>query len=618
MNLTSEQQAIVREIHSGDGNILIDALAGCTKTTTLLKGLEGIPQRSILFAAFGNGIAAEAQKRMPKLPRTHVVVVQTFHALGRQIVKKHFPQVSVDRNATEALVNEACEAIYPGAPFEVRRSAVQIVRYAKEARQARRLAAHGAQDSTNGSTGVAWPAAGLIDDGFRFNLFSSKLNGTQIDRTVAVARYAIAAGIDVARRGVVDFCDLIWLPAVLDLAPPSRYRVLMIDEVQDISWPQIDLLARVSLPFTRIIAAGDEWQQLYSWRGSLGVQAFEALKGLSKKPFKRFPLTMTFRCSKAVVKVANELVPKLRAAPDAEEGELLRCTLGELPLLLRQSHYSEVQTFVLSRRNAELLDCALYLWRAGIRFMLNAGKVILEPMFVLLDRELNLRDETAFRQSIYTWHTREGRKADETGSTSRREQIDEQRHMLLAALRYAKPSQIKKLLSEMLVENDSGVLLSTVHKVKGLEADVVFLLRQTFERQAYFKRAEDTEEQIRDLQGDEETREDAQELERLWHLHELATGLAEKALETVEQEELNIEYVGITRARLYIGWVDIGARNQPKLLSIPVDKLGADQLDDALAMAEREFQRADAAGDQETVEAMGERIALLLKKIRGN
>lgn len=603
MTPTAEQEAIVAEIHGGKDNIWIDALAGCTKTTTLIMGLQGIPQRSILFAAFNKGIADEAQKRLPKMPKTHAVVVQTFHALGRQIVKKHFPRVSVDRNATEARVNEACEAIYPGAPFEVRRSAVQVIRYAKEALQARRLAAHGVDDGPS-RTGIAWHAVSLIEAGFKHNLLSPKLRGDQVDRTIAIARRAIQLGIDVARHGSIDFCDLMWLPAVLDLAPPSRYQAVMLDEVQDMSLPQIELVRRVSLPHTRLIAAGDEWQQLYSWRGSLGMDAFEAVKQLWPRPFRRFPLTMTFRCSQAVVKVANELVPNLRAAPGAEEGEVLRCTLGELPLLIGQSRYTEIQTFVLSRRNAELLDCALYLWRAGINFMLNAGQVILEPMFHLLDRELDLRDDEGFRKSLCAWHTREGLKADTMGSTSRREQIDEQRQMLLSALRYARPSEIKRLLAAMLTKNDSGVLLSTVHKVKGLEADVVFLLRQTFARQALLKKGEDAEKRLNDHQDNDDA--------ALWQVVEHA----DRAREIVAQEELNIEYVGITRARSYVGWIDIEARSTPELLTVPVSELEHEDLEPALAMAEREFQRAHAANDARTVDKITDRVAALLERIR--
>lgn len=563
MQPTDEQQAIIHEGRTGKGNILIDAGAGCAKTTTLIEVLKVIPQRSILFAAFNRGIAEEIGVRKPQIRGT-AIVVQTMHAIGRQIVLKHLPQVRIDKSATEELVNAACDAVGRGAPFDVRRAAVRLVRCAKET-----------LSLTEGWGPGGWPSSMLLTLGFDQNLFSPKLTPLQIERVITIARHAIVAGA-IGNRSSIDFCDMVWLPLVLGLAPPSRYQAIFVDEVQDASAPQIELLERLALPHTRFIVAGDAWQQIYGWRGSLGADVWARFTTPTSR---RFPLTMTWRCSQAVVRAANELVPTLRAQPAAEEGGVMTCTLGELPTAIGQGLTDTIHTFVLSRSNAPLLDCALFLWRAGIKFKLNAGDSLLDPLFMVIDRELDSTGEVKFRESLFAWHKREAEKADKIGSTSRREQIDEQRSMLLAALRYAPPRNIKRLLQSILSDTKSGVLLSTVHKVKGLEAERVFLLKQTFARQC---------------------------------LHDKE----DQDVDAIPQEELNIEYVAITRAITHLIWVELQDREKPALLTMLVGEIPHADLDGAFALTERAMLRAEEAGDAATADALTTRIDALIRRMR--
>lgn len=570
MEYTHEQRAIFEEGRTGDGNILIQALAGCAKTTTLLKLVEVVRQRSILFAAFGAGIAAEAERRMPKTPG-RAVVVQTLHAIGRSIVLKHYPHLHVDKHATEDLVSAALQG--RSASYDIRRAATRLVRCAKEALSPA-AGGFGFIGERGKRAWVGWSFDTLLQLGLDQHLFSPKLAPAQIDRAVEIASAAIIASLDVAHRDAIDFCDMVWLPNVLELAPPSRYQAIMLDEVQDVSAPQIELLERLALPQTRWIVAGDSWQQIYGWRGSLGADVWSRFEGPRTR---RFPLTITWRCSRAVVRLANELVPELRAQPDAEEGSVQECTLGELPLNLARGSADAVHTFILSRLNAPLLDCALFLWRAGVKFQLNAGQALLEPLFHLLDT-LDLQDDGSFRASLTAWHTREAARADQANATSRREQIDEQRAMLLAALGYAPPVRLRQVLQAILRDNKSGIRLSTVHKVKGLEAERVFLLKQTFARQA--------------------------------------ARTADQPQAAPPQEELNIELVAITRARTHVIWVDTTRRAAPELLTLPVEKIAPDRLDEALALTERAMIAAAECGDAEKQARLGTRLDAIIRRQR--
>jgi superfamily I DNA/RNA helicase len=80
-----------------------------------------------------------------------------------------------------------------------------------------------------------------------------------------------------------------------------------------------------------------------------------------------------------------------------------------------------------------------------------------------------------------------------------------------------------------------------VHKVKGLEAERVFLLKQTFQR------------------------------------HSLLGGFSYRVRthSMPSREELNIEYVAITRAKTHLAWVDMQQATEPTTV---LDGLSTDEL----------------------------------------
>lgn len=535
---TDEQRAITDFVRRPTGNLIIDALAGAAKTTTIIKALQVIPQRSILICAFNKRIATEMAAKLPKMPRTHVVIVKTFHALGLAILTKHFPHLQVDGDASEDLINRAAgQAIN----FNARRAAVKVLRLAKE---------------TLPATTLPPDVDELLALGYEHDAFPPKMGSQSIGLAIEAARDAYQLGQDFANIEKIDFCDMVWGPLVKNLAPPSRYQALFVDELQDISEPQFALLRKLMLPTSRFIAAGDIFQSIYSWRGADARRTFAIC--IDELKAATLPLTMTFRCPISVVNEARGIVPALRHTEDAIEGTVSTIPLSRLPSMLNVAGPSEtLHTFVLSRTNKDLLDCALGLWKERVRFTLNAGKEMLDPLFTLL-KALDLTDTRRFMSSLSVWRATELARAEKTNATSFADRVEERYAMLARAANYAPPHKIGDLLSEILHSNSSGVLLSTVHKVKGLEADRVFLLKQTFARHKPPKL-----------------------------MPSMVFG-AEDILVKFDptQEDLNIEYVAITRAKEHLIWVNIERPGAPVLADLMPHEL--QQLADDL---EREMLR---------------------------
>jgi superfamily I DNA/RNA helicase len=63
---TPEQLAIIEAAQHSTDNLLVSALAGAAKTSTLVLIAEALPDVDILCLAFNKKIATEMQERLPK------------------------------------------------------------------------------------------------------------------------------------------------------------------------------------------------------------------------------------------------------------------------------------------------------------------------------------------------------------------------------------------------------------------------------------------------------------------------------------------------------------------------------------------------------------------------
>lgn len=276
---------------------------------------------------------------------------------------------------------------------------------------------------------------------------------------------------------------------------------------------------------------------IYKWRGAVGTDVWKEMIDVFKAT--QLSLTTTFRCSIAAVKAANRIVPQLKWRTNAPEGDEYNCYFQELPQLLK-SAASEGETFVLSRNNADLLHTALFLWKADVGFQLRAGKEIVEPLYEIIDK-LDKLTKQRFAASCSTWYQVEMGKAETINASAWADRIEQQYKSLQMMLSYAEPKDFKNILQDILqLSAMSPITLSTVHKVKGLEADRVFLLKHTFARYRYEREIEEATDP--------------------W-----VANRARDRLASIDQEELNLEYVAITRAKRDVIWVDMRGQDTTTL-----------------------------------------------------
>lgn len=112
---------------------------------------------------------------------------------------------------------------------------------------------------------------------------------------------------------LVDFDDIVYRtvlmlqdhPGVRDVIC-SRYRHFLVDEFQDTSNAQFELIRLLGEAHRNVCVVGDDDQSIYAWRGAKPEVLFDFFKVFSEA--KRVTLEQNYRCSSEILSVANSVI----------------------------------------------------------------------------------------------------------------------------------------------------------------------------------------------------------------------------------------------------------------------------------------------------------------------
>jgi superfamily I DNA/RNA helicase len=278
-----------------------------------------------------------------------------------------------------------------------------------------------------------------------------------------------------ARRGI-DFTDMIFLPVANNWVRP-RYDLVVIDEAQDMNATQIEMAVRVASG--RIAVVGDDRQAIFGFRGadsgSLGRLSAEL-------DAEELGLTTTYRCASKIVKAAQKYVPEYRAAETNPPGEILRMSTRKAFELAAPGDA------VLARLNAPLISACLRAIAGGTAARIEGRDVagMLRNLLRKLATGKASKSVPALLARLATWEEREIDRAESSGGSGVEWKIEAIRDKA-AALRYLVEGAtgvkaIRGRIDDLFDEEKNGecLVFATVHKAKGLEWDRVFLLEETF------------------------------------------------------------------------------------------------------------------------------------------
>ena len=451
------QTDIFNFIEHGVGNLVVEACAGSGKTSTLVKSISLIPEdKRILFCAFNKEIVKELKNKVGKKPN---VEIKTIHSLGYSILMRNFRHMNVIPNHTKyrEFVMKNISCLSQINPYSLGKK--KFLKYINN-------------------------ICDLIDYS-RFNLFDThkdifslverhdiELIGDEIDVVIQCLQW----GKEHIEE--IDFGDMVWLPNVLYLKTYGfDYDYIFVDEAQDLSAVQRELLMKCQKLGTRYAFFGDEKQSIYNFAGA-DIASFRKLKNIPNTS--SLPLSISYRCAENIVKFAQNYVQSIEPNNDGRKGEVLRN--GKIDSI-------EDGDMVLCRNNAPLVRLYNEFIKLGKKCYIK-GKDIGLNLINMLDNineeQLNLvlnKDGVFARlyQELFEIRNSEMMLSgldEETvmNSSKLANRLDKIKTLESLSIGIKTKKQlidkIEKVFSDKKLE---GIALSTIHKAKGLEANNVYI-----------------------------------------------------------------------------------------------------------------------------------------------
>jgi superfamily I DNA/RNA helicase len=452
------QEAIYSWVEHDQGHLVVEAVAGSGKSTTLVKCLDFIPKNDkVLLTAFNTDIVKELKKKTSDRDN---VEVRTLHGLGLLFIKKNIPQVSAvpEPFKYDAYIKNNIKDLSSINTFTLRGR--EYFRYLDNIKK-------------------------YVDFG-RFYLCQTVKDLDFIEDRYGIDTIADEKEIalEVMEWGknaleTIDYTDMVWLPNVLFLKPLGLlYDFIMIDECQDLNKAERELLLKCFKMGTRMISVGDGSQMLYAFSGA-DPESFNTLKSLPNT--KCLPLSISYRCGKNIVSFANKIVPTIEAADNAIEGQVIKNVSLDAV---------KDGDMILCRNNAPLIQIYNEFLKLGKKCYIR-GKDIGNNLKAIVKStkqdKLNAdcKEDGVFVRLYDDLFVSRNKIMEKFGidaeTAMNSPQIQNKMDMINALEVLSEgvntSEEIIEKIDEIFPKRDkkNGISLSTIHKAKGLEANNVYI-----------------------------------------------------------------------------------------------------------------------------------------------
>lgn len=433
---TPEQQAIINAALNTTDNILISALAGAAKTTTLELICKALPVQPILSLAFNKRIAEEMKKKLPG----HVQAM-TLNSVGHRVwMKCCTGKINLNTNKNADILKGFMDGLSPRQRSE-----------AWERFGENRKAIAKAKISGYIPDGKYPKAKRLITT----DEFWSQFDDDEVDR--GLIEDSLTESIRQAYSGHIDFDDQIFMSTLFGSSFP-QFPLVMCDEVQDLSAINQEMLER--LVTQRLIAVGDHHQSIYRFRGAVS-SGMVALR--EKFNMTEMGLSISFRCPIAVIENARFRAPHMQWPDWAKPGAVIRKEVWNAEDI-------EDGAAIICRNNAPLFSLAFRLLRRGRGIKLvgfDIGPNLIRTLKKLGDERMT---RLQVLQAIDKWEEEKLATKKQVASTADKAEA-------LRALAESGETLAEIIArTEDLFKRSGPIQLLSGHKAKGLEWDHVYHL----------------------------------------------------------------------------------------------------------------------------------------------
>ncbi|ULO03816.1 UvrD-helicase domain-containing protein [Campylobacter sp. RM12651] len=302
--LTNEQVAIINA--NFEDILVVEAYAGCGKTSTLIEFCKKRANNKILYLAYNSSMAAEAKSKFKNLSN---VEVMTMHSLAYKHIGYKYKDRFGNLKANFILYFDTIRQVNEKEKYKICNLALQLFR---------KFCNSNSQDLKTFFNNAKKRDSSITDE-----VFSTLLelqDRTKNDNDLIYEH---------------DF----YLKEYQLSNPKLDYDYILVDEAQDINECVTDIVLQQNN--SKKVFIGDSFQSIYSFRG-----ASNSLKKLVKQNnAKILMLTNSFRCSEKIAEIANDYLKLVGSKNDF---------IG-----LNKKFEDTKQKAYISRTNAKLFEIAI-------------------------------------------------------------------------------------------------------------------------------------------------------------------------------------------------------------------------------------------------------------------
>jgi|TARA_R110002020_G_scaffold9455_1_gene37141 DNA helicase-2/ATP-dependent DNA helicase PcrA len=286
------------------------------------------------------------------------------------------------------------------------------------------------------------------------------------------------------QKGLIDYIDM--LEKFLDKGESPKFEVIFVDEAQDLSLIQWDIIKKLEKNSKQSIIAGDDDQAIYKWNGA-DAETFINLEG------ERVILQKSYRVPKNIFNVANNIIKKIKNR--VEKNWIPKEELGKVNYHweIDKVDLSKGEWLILARTNLILESIAYYLDQNNIYFQRRNSTPRIQNIYVLIENWNKLREGTPLHYNDYKKITNKmSKNVDlklmkqmskekfydiDTLKNNHGLKTDAEWYLAFDDLGDDEIRKIQKLIKNGEdLSKEPRIKISTIHGVKGNERDNVLLL----------------------------------------------------------------------------------------------------------------------------------------------
>ena len=373
-SLNKEQLEAVKAIQ---GATLVLAGAGTGKTKVITSRIawmihSGIKAEQIVAVSFTNKAAKEMQDRLAILvgeKSAKKVELSTFHSFALKILRQYHNEFQLqknfsicDENESLNLLRESIKEFHLEEIISIENASSKISNYKDKL---------------------------FTDEEFKKqnNIFDSKI----------FCKLFNSYNRRLRLFNLIDFDDIVYLTVInlrnnLNLLRniQENFSYIMVDEYQDTSFAQFQLICMLSSLSQNICVVGDDDQSIYSWRGARPSIISDFLRQFPSA--KKITLEQNYRCSPNILNAANSVIrenterlgkelwseqpnqhPIIMHACENERDESIFVSDTICDLKKEINNFSYEQAAILVRSNSQTLAIEQVFIEKNIPYVIHGG-----------------------------------------------------------------------------------------------------------------------------------------------------------------------------------------------------------------------------------------------------